>query len=63
MKSLSQTVDVNSPDMSSPLLVEAGLTELATANPYYNPAPVKKDALRRLLQNAYDGRPPEPYLS
>jgi maleylacetate reductase len=37
--------------------------ELATANPYYNPAPVQKDALRRLLQNAYDGRPPESYLA
>jgi len=37
--------------------------ELATANPYYNPAPIKKDALRRLLLNAYEGRPPEPYLS
>jgi maleylacetate reductase len=37
--------------------------ELATANPYYNPAPVKRDALRRLLENAYEGRAPESYLS
>jgi len=37
--------------------------ELAATNPYYNPAPVKKDALRRLLRNAYEGREPEPYCS
>jgi len=37
--------------------------ELATTNPYYNPAPVKKDALRRLLRNAYEGRAPESYCS
>jgi maleylacetate reductase len=37
--------------------------ELATTNPYYNPAPVKQDALRRLLRNAYEGREPEPYCS
>ena len=36
--------------------------ELATTNPYYNPAPLEKGALRRLLRNAYEGRPPEPYL-
>ncbi len=37
--------------------------ELATTNPYYNPAPLNKDALRRLLINAYEGREPEPYRS
>jgi alcohol dehydrogenase class IV len=36
--------------------------ELVTTSPYYNPAPLKKDALRRLLRNAYAGAPPEPYL-
>jgi maleylacetate reductase len=36
--------------------------ELATTNPYYNPAPIEASALRRLLRNAYEGRPPEPYL-
>jgi len=45
---------------------EAGIeqaAELATTNPYYNPAPVEKSALRRLLRNAYDGREPEAYRS
>jgi maleylacetate reductase len=37
--------------------------ELATTNPYYNPAPVEKDAVRRLLQNAYEGRHPEAHRS
>lgn len=37
--------------------------ELATTNPYYNPAPVRKDALRRLLRNAYEGRQPESHRS
>lgn len=32
---------------------------LALANPYYNPAPVRAEALRRLLQNALEGRPPQ----
>ncbi|HEY6923136.1 MAG TPA: maleylacetate reductase [Steroidobacteraceae bacterium] len=37
--------------------------ELATTNPYYNPAPVRKEALRHLLRNAYEGRAPESYCS
>lgn len=37
--------------------------ELATTNPYYNPAPVRKEAVRRLLRNAYEGRQPESYCS
>lgn len=32
--------------------------ELALANPYWNPAPLEAQGLRRLLENAYDGRPP-----
>jgi maleylacetate reductase len=34
--------------------------ELATTHPYYNPAPIDAGALRRLLRNAYEGRPPDP---
>jgi maleylacetate reductase len=36
--------------------------ELATTDPYYNPAPIKADALRRLLENAFEGGRPQPYL-
>jgi maleylacetate reductase len=36
--------------------------ERATSQTYYNPAPIRADALRRLLKNAFEGRPPEPYL-
>lgn len=32
--------------------------ELATANPYYNPAPVHAQALRELLRNAWEGKRP-----
>jgi maleylacetate reductase len=41
--------------------IERAVT-LATTNPYYNPAPIEAGALRRLLHNAFEGRPPEPYL-
>ncbi len=34
--------------------------ELAAANPYYNPAPIRADGLRKLLRNAFEGRRPEP---
>jgi maleylacetate reductase len=34
--------------------------ELAVASPYYNPAPIQADGLRRLLWNAFEGRRPEP---
>jgi alcohol dehydrogenase class IV len=34
--------------------------QLATTNPYYNPAPIRADAIRRLLRNAWAGRRPEP---
>ncbi len=33
-------------------------TEIATQNPYWNPRPVEAGALRRLLQNAWDGAAP-----
>ena len=32
--------------------------ELATQNPYYNPAPIRADAIRQLLLNAYEGNRP-----
>lgn len=34
--------------------------DLATQTPYYNPRPVTRDGIRRLLQDAYDGVTPEP---
>lgn len=33
--------------------------ELALANPYWNPAPLEPARLRRLLEDAYDGSPPQ----
>ena len=32
--------------------------ELATKNPYYNPAPIRADAIRELLVNAWEGKRP-----
>ncbi len=34
--------------------------DLATRNPYYNPRPLDRDSIRRLLDDAYFGRRPEP---
>jgi maleylacetate reductase len=33
-------------------------TEIALANPYWNPRPIEREAIRELLQNAYEGRRP-----
>jgi maleylacetate reductase len=33
---------------------------IALSNPYWNPRPIEQDALRRLLQDAWEGRPPAP---
>ncbi len=33
--------------------------DLAVANPYPNPRPLERAALRALLQRAYDGEPPQ----
>jgi maleylacetate reductase len=33
--------------------------DLAVASPYGNPRPIERDAIRALLQDAYDGRPPQ----
>lgn len=32
--------------------------DLAVQNPYYNPKPIERSAIRALLQRAYDGSPP-----
>jgi len=34
-------------------------TELALTNPYYNPRPIEKGAIRALLNDAYYGRRPD----
>ncbi|SER79610.1 maleylacetate reductase [Psychrobacillus sp. OK032] len=36
----------------------AKATELTTKNPYYNPRPIKKEAIAELLNNAYEGKRP-----
>lgn len=33
-------------------------TEIALANPYWNPRPIERNAIRELLQNAYEGNRP-----
>ncbi|MBN3821747.1 maleylacetate reductase, partial [Paraburkholderia sp. Se-20369] len=33
--------------------------DLAVANPYWNPRPIERQALRELLQRAFDGTPPD----
>jgi len=33
--------------------------DLAAATPYPNPRPLERDALRQLLQRAFDGVPPD----
>ena len=41
---------------------ESGIEQvvsLATKNPFYNPAPVTADGIRRLIRNAWEGRRPE----
>ena len=41
---------------------ESGLdqaADLAAANPYANPVPIERAAIRRLLDNAFHGRKPE----
>jgi len=42
-------------------LPESGLdraADLAAANPYWNPRPIERDAIRALLSDAFHGRPP-----
>lgn len=54
-------------DLGAPLtLRELGLTEpdldrataIALSNPYWNPRPIEREAIRELLQNAYEGQRP-----
>jgi maleylacetate reductase len=54
--------------MKAPLtLAQLGMAEadldlaadLATQNAYWNPAPLDREGLRRLLDAAFNGRPPE----
>ncbi|MBT2321316.1 maleylacetate reductase [Variovorax paradoxus] len=33
--------------------------DIAAANPYWNPRPIERDAIRALLQRAFDGDPPQ----
>lgn len=33
--------------------------DLAVKNPYWNPRPIDRDAIRRLIDNAFHGRPPQ----
>jgi hypothetical protein len=33
--------------------------ELAAADPYWNPRPIERDAIRSLLEDAFRGRRPE----
>ncbi|HSW22451.1 MAG TPA: maleylacetate reductase [Burkholderiaceae bacterium] len=49
-------------DIGMPKASLEDVVHQATANPYANPAPLRADALRRLLRNAYEGRPPEAVL-
>jgi alcohol dehydrogenase class IV len=35
------------------------VADLAVANPYWNPRPVDRDAIRALLRRAWAGEPPE----
>lgn len=34
-------------------------TDIALSNPYWNPEPIETNAIRQLLQNAFDGKKPE----
>jgi len=35
------------------------VADLAVQNPYYNPRPISREAIRTILDNAYRGRRPE----
>ena len=37
--------------------------EIASANPYWNPRPISRDAMRGVLQNAFDGTPPRSQIA
>lgn len=45
-------------DLGMPREGVARAVDLALANPYWNPRPVERDGLRRLLEAAWEGSPP-----
>ncbi|MGB8810628.1 MAG: maleylacetate reductase [Acinetobacter calcoaceticus] len=56
IKTLEGPLSLKDLGLTEPDLDKA--TEIALANPYWNPKPIEKDAIRALLQNAYEGNPP-----
>lgn len=56
IKTLEGPLSLKDLGLTEPDLDKA--TEIALANPYWNPEPIEKNAIRALLQNAYEGNPP-----
>ncbi|WP_457970813.1 maleylacetate reductase [Acinetobacter calcoaceticus] len=56
IKTLEGPLSLKDLGLTEPDLDKA--TEIALANPYWNPKPIEKNAIRTLLQNAYEGNPP-----
>lgn len=56
IKSLEGPLSLKDLGLTEPDLDKA--TEIALANPYWNPKPIEKNAIRALLQNAYEGHHP-----
>jgi maleylacetate reductase len=56
IKTLEGPLSLKDLGLTEPDLDKA--TEIALANPYWNPKPIEKNAIRALLQNAYEGNPP-----
>jgi alcohol dehydrogenase class IV len=56
--SLGAPVSLESLGMRREQLDQAA--DLAVQNPYYNPRPVTREGIRKLLENAFEGRRPAP---
>ena len=56
-KNLGAPMRLSDLGLTSPDLDRAA--DIATRNPYANPRPIDRDGIRRLLQDAFDGRCPE----
>ncbi|MBU3081584.1 maleylacetate reductase [Acinetobacter baumannii] len=56
IKTLEGPISLKELGLTEPDLDKA--TEIALANPYWNPKPIEKNAIRALLQNAYEGNSP-----
>lgn len=56
IKTLEGPLSLKNLGLTEPDLDKA--TEIALANPYWNPKPIEKNAIRALLQNAYEGHRP-----